>query len=90
VQVPQEAQGRRRDFIMRRTFLRLLLMVSFWVPAAWPKDRWEVPPPLFMAPEFRFSQIDTICVAPAIDLRADKTEPLNLSGPGERHGNLFP
>jgi len=74
---------------MRRTFFGLLLVVSFCVPAAWPRDK-EVPPPLFIAPEFRFSQVDTICVAPAIDLRADKTEPLNLSGPGERHGLILP
>lgn len=70
---------------MHRTLLRLLLIVSLWVPVpvAWPKDR-EVPPPLFMAQDFRFNQIDAICVAPAIDVRADKTEPLGLSDLGPR------
>ena len=60
----------------------------FWAAAARPSHQ-DVKnssgaelPPLFMAPDFRFSQIDTICVASAIDLRPDKTEPLNLSGRG--------
>jgi len=68
---------------MSRTFSGLLLVVSFWVPAAWPKDHpkdQQAPPaPLFIAREFHFSQIDTICVTPTLDLRADKTEPLALS-----------
>lgn len=65
---------------MRRAFSGLLLVFSFWVPAAWPKHQREQEP-IFMAPDFRFSQIDTICVAPTIDLRPDTTQPLTLSGP---------
>jgi uncharacterized protein (DUF1330 family) len=34
-----------------------------------------------MAPDFRFSQIDTICVPPVIDLRPNTSQRLALSGP---------
>lgn len=69
---------------MRRRFSGLLLVVSFLGAAAWPKDQKEQREPVFMAPEFRFSQIDTICLAPPIDLRSDKTEPLYLSASGAK------
>lgn len=63
---------------MRRAFSGLLVVVSLWVPAARAKDRKEQKEPLFMAQGFQFSQIDTICVAPTIDLRPDTTQPLYL------------
>lgn len=66
---------------IRRVFLGVLLLVSFWAPAAWPKDTKAEKEPIFMAPGLDFSQIDTICIAPTIDLRLDKTQPLLLSGP---------
>ena len=64
---------------MRRRFSGLLLVVSFLGAAAWPKDQKEQREPVFMAPEFRFSQIDTICLAPPIDLRSDKTKAIKCS-----------
>jgi hypothetical protein len=68
---------------MRRAFLGLVLAVSFLAPAAWPKDVKEPKKPIFIASGLDFSQIDTICIAPTIDLRPDKTQPLFLSGSGE-------
>ena len=68
---------------LRRMHLGLLVMVSFCAPAAWPKDAKQPKEPIFMASGLDFSQIDTICVAPTIDFRADKTQPLFLSGHGK-------
>lgn len=70
---------------MRRMFLGVLVVAFLWSPAAMPKEKPRTEPlPLFMDPEFRFSQVQTICLAPALDLRSDKTAPLFLSerGPG--------
>ena len=72
---------------IRRAFLAVLLVVSFWAPAAWPKDTKAEKEPIFMAPGLDFSQIDTICIAPTIDLRPDKTQPLLLSGPSPHVGS---
>jgi hypothetical protein len=33
-----------------------------------------------MDPEFSFSQVDTLCLAPVLDLRSDKSSPLILAG----------
>ena len=68
---------------MRRMFLGLLLVAFLWSPAAFPKEKVE-PLPLFMDPEFRFSQVGTICLAPALDLRPDKSTPLSVSEQGPR------
>jgi hypothetical protein len=64
-------------------------VVLFVGAAAWSKDRGEQRGPVFMAPDFQFSQIDTICIAPPIDLRADKTEPLYLSASGGKAPHLL-
>lgn len=61
---------------MRRTLSGLLLVIAFFGSAAWPKHRTEQRGPIFMAPGFSFGQIDTVCLAPPIDLRSDKTNPL--------------
>ena len=65
--------------LMRRTFFGIFLAILLCAPAAMAKQKEELPP-LFMAPDFHFSQIDSICLAPTIDLRADKSLPLPLSG----------
>jgi hypothetical protein len=44
-----------------------LLAIWFCGPQAWPKSHH----PAFMAPEFEFRQIDTLCVMPLIDARKD-------------------
>ena len=69
---------------MHRPFPGLLLAVLLLAPTAWTKD--EKDEPLFKAPEFRFSQVDTICVAPTIDVRPNDTQPLLLSGPNRSVG----
>lgn len=69
-----------------------LIFVAFLAgPLAFPKDKkdWPDPLPLFMDPGFHFSQIDTLCLAPALDLRSDQTAPLSLSERGVRTG-IFP
>src|SRR5216684_656190 len=68
---------------MRRMFLGLLFVAFLWSPAAFSKDKVK-PLPLFVDPAFQFSQVETICLASALDLRSDKTTPLFLSerGPG--------
>src|SRR5271165_2056984 len=78
---------RKSVFIMRRTLSGLLLVLLLFATAALAKhqkDQREQKEqsgqlqPLFMAPGFDFSQVDTICVAPAIDARTDTTQPLDL------------
>lgn len=66
---------------IRRAFPGVLLVLSFWAPAAWPKDTKAEKEPIFVAAGLDFSLIATICIAPTIDLRPDKTQPLFLSGP---------
>jgi hypothetical protein len=68
---------------MRRIFLGSLVAAFLWSSMAFAYEKVE-PIPIFMDPEFRFNQIETICLAPALDLRSDKTTPLFLSeqGPG--------
>jgi hypothetical protein len=68
---------------MRRIFLGWLFAVFLWSPAAFPKDKVK-PLPLFMDPEFQFSQVGTICLTPGLDLRPDQTKPLTLSEQGPR------
>ena len=72
---------------MYRMALGLLFVAFLWSPAvsSKDKDREKVKPlPLFMDPEFQFSQVETICLAPVLDLRSDKTAPLFLSEKGPR------
>jgi hypothetical protein len=72
---------------MRRTLLGLLVIFLLWSPAAYPKDKEVVQPlPVFMDPDFHFSQVETICVAPTLDLRADKKVPAFLAGQGASSG----
>jgi len=64
---------------MRRVFLGLVFIALFWSPLAFPKDKDKEMTerlPLFMDPEFQFSQVQTICLAPTLDLRTDKSLPL--------------
>jgi hypothetical protein len=66
---------------MRMRAFGLVLMALLLVPAAWPKDKPKnLKEPLFMAKDFQFSRIDTLCVAPTIDVRLDKSQPVYLSG----------
>jgi hypothetical protein len=62
---------------VRARFFWLLLTFSLFGPAARPADKEQV----FTAPNFDPTQIERVCIAPAIDLRPDKGIPLNLSGP---------
>lgn len=92
---PQSFFSRLCHFLIpsRACVALVLLLVSFCAPAACgdalkgvkvTQGESKEPSPLFMSPEFRFSQVDTICVAPSIDLRLDKTQLLNLSEKGPR------
>ena len=68
----------------------LLLVALVWSTVGFSKEKDSVEPaPVFMDPDFHFSQVSTICLAPGLDLRADKTEQLFLSergpGPGFEH-----
>jgi len=77
-------------FDVRKMFIGLLVISFFWSPAVLPKESDTVSPiPLFSDPDFHFSQIDTICLAPALDLRSDKTIALALSERGPNTG-FFP
>lgn len=72
---------------MRRILVTLLLLGSVCSSAVFPKDRSKErvrPLPFFMDQDFSFSQVGTICLAPALDLRPNKTEQLFLSGKGAR------
>lgn len=72
---------------MHRTLLGLLVIFLLWSPAAYLKDKEVVEPlPVFMDPDFHFSQVETICVAPTLDLRADKKAPAFLAGQGASSG----
>lgn len=66
---------------MRNSISVLLVLVSFWAPAAWPKDEPDDSrPPLFLAPGFQFNQVDTMCIAPVADLRADTNDSKLITG----------
>jgi hypothetical protein len=74
---------------MRRILVTLLLLSFVCSSAVFPKDKSNErvkPLPLFMDQDFSFSQVGTICVAPALDLRSGKTEQVFLSGKGAREG----
>lgn len=60
-----------------------MVLMSLLVVPIWSKDRVEIPA-LFVAPDFRFSDVDTVCVAPPVDLRADKSQAIVLTGSGPR------
>ena len=63
---------------MRKIFLGLLFATLLWAPCA-HGGKIPDPLPLFMDPDFRFSQIDSICLPPILDVRADKSSPLYLT-----------
>lgn len=68
----------RRDFAVRRKWLLMFLVISLGsLVAQQPSCKKE---PAFVAPGFQFSQVDAVCIAHPIDLRADKTEQIYLSG----------
>lgn len=60
-----------------------VVLMSLSVVPVWSKDKAEIPA-LFVAADFRFSEIDAICLAPPVDLRADKSQAIVLSGNGPR------
>lgn len=71
-------------------FIGLLFVMLLWIPTAVARERETARPiPLFIDPEFNFSRVRTICVAPTLDLRSDKTKPLALSHKGPRY-SFFP
>lgn len=77
-------------FDLRKMFIGLLFITLSWNPAVLSKERKTARPiPLFIDPGFSFSQVGTICLAPALDLRLDKTKRLALSGKGPGTG-FFP
>lgn len=85
---------KRRHTGVGGVLLGLIFVGFLSSPLAFPKDKKDrkgrpEPLPLFMDPGFRFSQIDTVCLAPSLDLRSDKTAPLSLSEKGPSTG-LFP
>lgn len=67
---------------LRPSTIAVLLAAFILCPNAWPKSNWkEIKPlPLFMAPDFNFNQIDSICVAPVLDIRSDKSAPIFIAG----------
>jgi len=74
-------------FRLRARLVALLLVALFWNPALLANEKEKEgarPIPIFVDPEFSFSQIGDICLAPALDLRPDKAIPLYLTerGPG--------
>jgi hypothetical protein len=77
---------RRQRSEVRSVLPGLLIALAFLSsPSAFSKNKKERPKPvpLFMDPDFHFSQIDSICLTPALDLRSDKTLPIALSTRGE-------
>ncbi len=72
-------------FDVRKMLIGLLFITLFWKLTAFPKERETARPiPLFIDPEFSFSQVGTICLAPALDLRSKATYPLALSVSGPK------
>jgi len=66
---------------VRTIIFALLILAPLGNAFAATKSRESAKPlPLFMDPEFSFSQVETICLAPVLDLRSDKSSPLTLSG----------
>jgi hypothetical protein len=81
---PADANG-NKDRTMRKVILSLFAILILWSPPIHSKEKELVEPvPLFMAPDFEFKQIDSICLAPALDLRLDKTAAFSLSESGPR------
>jgi hypothetical protein len=77
-------------FQVRKMFIGLLFVTLLWNPTAVARERETARPiPLFIDPQFSFSQVGTICLAPTLDLRADKTKPIALSRKGPSTG-FFP
>jgi len=76
---------------MRKIFLGLMFATLLWAPCAYC-GKIPDPLPLFMDPDFRFSQVDSICLPPALDVRADKTRPLYLTerGPSTDFAHIQP
>jgi len=68
---------------MRRALLALLMAISFSVPAARCKDK-EESPPLFLAPDFHFSEIDTSDLNSngTSSLKTDPAATYSISGAG--------
>lgn len=74
------------------SILLAVVFVAFLAsPLAFPKDKKEWPEPMviFMDPDFKFSQVDNICLAPVLDLRSDKSAALSLTERGPSTG-FFP
>ena len=75
--------GVTAGFHVRTMFIGLLFVMLLWIPGAVARERETAKPiPLFIDPGFSFSQVGTVCVAPTLDLRPDKTKPLALSHKG--------
>jgi hypothetical protein len=76
---------KRKDQTMRKAMLIFPLVLILCCPSAYSRNK-EVVEPLqfFMAPDFQFKQIDTICLAPTLDLRSDKTAEFSLSEEGPK------
>lgn len=70
---------------MRKKTLASLLTALACCCSAHAKNINEPPLPFFMDPEFHFSEIDTVCLAPILDLRPDKTVEMTLDDPGINH-----
>lgn len=59
---------------MRRMLLGILSIFILWGSTAYPKDKEIVDAlPLFMDPDFQFSQVGTICLAPLLNLTGGGT-----------------
>jgi hypothetical protein len=74
-----EGTARKKEFIMRRTLIMMLIVLFGWSGARSQPNRVKNIQ-LYVAPGFQFSQIDTICIAHPIDLRTDRAEWIYLSG----------
>lgn len=77
----------KQDSTVRVILLGWLFVAFLSSGLAFPKDKkWPEPLPIFMDPGFKFSQVDTICLAPALDLRSDKSAELSLTEAGPATG----
>ena len=77
---------KRKDYIVRRILL-VLVLAACCVPAAFSKTPKDLEP-VFMDTDFHFSQIDTLCVSPVLDLRSDRTLQVLLDGPPHQSGGI--
>lgn len=69
---------------MRKVILGLLAVLTLCGSPAYARNNWVDPIQFFMAPDFEFKQIDTICTAPVLDLRSDKTAEFSPSERGPK------